>query len=88
MVGSIGRGVVDREAVAVGWDAEDELRGGHTSGDPLGYTLIAGALVVASIAGSGQRGVRSSGRRPGAVEVVVLHDVSAIQEHSITSCLP
>jgi hypothetical protein len=88
VVGSIGRGVVDREAVAVGWDAEDELRGGHTSGDPLGYALIAGALVVARIAGSRQRGVGSGCRGPGAVEVVVLLDVSAIQEYSITGCLP
>lgn len=88
MVGSIGRGVVDGEAMAVGWDTEDELRGGHTSGGPLGDSLIAGTLVVARIAGSRQRGVRSGGSGPGAVEVVVLRDVSAVQEYSIAGYLP
>lgn len=88
MVRSIGRGVVDGETVAIGWDAEDELRGGHTSGSPLGNSLIAGTLVVARIARSRKRGVGSGGRRPGAVQVVVLRDVSAAQEYSIAGCLP
>lgn len=72
------RGLVDAEAVAVGGEAEDELVSGHAGVEPGLDAQLARALVVAGVAGRGERGVGAGGRGPGAVDVVV-HDHEIVE---------
>lgn len=63
----------------IGRDAQHDLGGGHTRGEPGSETEFHGAHDVAGVAGRGEGCVGPAGGGPGAVEVVV-HDHGVVED--------